>query len=89
MLQIAWEVTNDERARGDALSLCQVLVQVASPVGLMAGDLDAVDGFVAELIATSERNQWHFWRAFGACFRSVLTVQRGDIRSDFPCSRRR
>jgi tetratricopeptide (TPR) repeat protein len=77
--QIAWQVTNDERARGDALSLCQVLVQAACPVGLMVGDLSAVDGFVAELIGTSERYQWHFWRAFGGCFRSVLTVQRGDI----------
>jgi predicted ATPase/DNA-binding winged helix-turn-helix (wHTH) protein len=77
--QLAWDVTNDERARGDALSLCQVLVQAACPVGLMVGDLSAVDGFVAELIGTSERYQWHFWRAFGACFRSVLTVQRGDI----------
>lgn len=77
--QIAWQVTNDERARGDALSLCQVLVQAACPVGLMVGDLSAVDGFVAELIGTSERYQWHFWRAFGECFRSVLTVQRGDI----------
>ena len=69
--QIAWEVTKDERARADALSLCQVLVQAACPVGLMVGDLSAVDGFVAELIGTSERYQWHFWRAFGACFRSV------------------
>ncbi len=77
--QLAWDVTNDERARGDALSLCQVLVQAACPVGLMVGELSAVDGFVAELIGTSERYQWHFWRAFGACFRSVLTVQRGDI----------
>jgi tetratricopeptide (TPR) repeat protein len=83
-LRIAWQVTNDERARGDALSLCQVLVQVACPVGLLVGDLDAVDGFVAELIGTSERNQWHFWRAFGACFRSVLTVQRGDISAGLP-----
>ena len=82
--QIAWEVTNDERARGDALSLCQVLVQAACPVGLMVGDLSAVEGFVAELIGTSERYQWHFWRAFGACFHSVLTVQRRDIAAGLP-----
>ncbi|MEJ0016841.1 MAG: winged helix-turn-helix domain-containing protein [Acetobacteraceae bacterium] len=82
--QIAWEVTGDERARGDALSLCQVLVQAACPVGLMVGDLAAVEGFVAELVGTSERYQWHFWRAFGACFRSVLTVQRGDIAAGLP-----
>jgi tetratricopeptide (TPR) repeat protein len=82
--QIAWEVTNDERARGDALSLCQVLVQAACPVGLMVGDLSAVEGFVAELIGTSERYQWHFWRAFGGCFRSVWTVQRGDIAAGLP-----
>jgi predicted ATPase len=77
--QIAWEVAEDKRARGDALSLCQVLVQAACPVGLMVGDFAAVEGFVAELISLSERYQWRFWQAFGACFRSVLTVQRGDI----------
>lgn len=82
--QIAWEVTEDERTRGDALSLCQVLVQAACPVGLMVGDLVSVEGFVAELVAMSERYQWHFWRAFGACFRSVLTVQRGDIAGGLP-----
>src|SRR5262249_26803949 len=53
--QIAWHVTSDERARGDALSLCQVLVQAACPVGLMVGDLAAVEDFVAELITTSDR----------------------------------
>lgn len=82
--QIAWEVTDDKRARGDDLSLCQVLVQAACPVGLMVGDLVAVEGFVAELIRTSERHQWQFWRAFGACFRSILAVQRGDISAGLP-----
>jgi predicted ATPase/DNA-binding winged helix-turn-helix (wHTH) protein len=82
--QIAWELTQDERARGDALSLCQVLVQAACPVGLMVGDLAAVDGFVAELIGLSERYQWHFWHAFGLCFRGVLVVQHGDIATGLP-----
>jgi tetratricopeptide (TPR) repeat protein len=82
--QIAWEVTEDERARGDALSLCQVLVQAACPIGLMVGDLAAVDGFVAELIGLSERYQWRFWHAYGVCFRGVLIVQRGDIAAGLP-----
>ena len=50
----------------------------------MVGDLEAVDGFVAELIALSERYQWRFWNAFGACFRGVLMVQRGDIATGLP-----
>ena len=82
--EIAWQATDDERARGNALSLCQVLVQAACPVGLLVGDLVAVDGFVAELIGISERYQWHFWRAFGACFRSVLTLRRGDTSAGLP-----
>jgi predicted ATPase/DNA-binding winged helix-turn-helix (wHTH) protein len=77
-MQIACDVTKDERARGDALSLCQVLVQAACPVGLIVGDLAAVDGFVSELIDLSARNQWHFWRAFGECFRGVLIAQGGE-----------
>lgn len=82
--RIAWELAEEERARGDDLSLCQVLVQAACPVGLLVGDLGAVQGFVAELAERAERHQWHFWRAFAACFRGVLTVQRGDIAAGLP-----
>jgi len=78
-MEIACDVTNDERARGDALSLCQVLVQAACPIGLMVGDLAAVEEFVSDLIELSVRHDWHFWHAFGSCFRGVLTVQRGDL----------
>jgi hypothetical protein len=78
-MKIACDVTNDERARGDALSLCQVLVQAACPIGLMVGDLAAVEEFVSDLIELSVRHDWHFWHAFGSCFRGVLTVHRGDL----------
>jgi predicted ATPase len=78
-MEIACDVTNDERARGDALSLCQVLVQAACPIGLMVGDLAAVEEFVSDLIELSVRHDWHFWQAFGSCFRGVLTVQRSDL----------
>jgi predicted ATPase len=78
-MEIACDVTNDERARGDALSLCQVLVQAACPIGLMVGDLAAVEEFVCDLIELSVRHDWHFWHAFGSCFRGVLTVHRGDL----------
>ena len=76
-MRIAYDVTNSERARGDALSLCQVLVQAACPIGLMVGDLAAVEEFVSELMELSVRHDWQFWRAFGTCFRAVLIVQRG------------
>src|SRR6516164_5403795 len=79
-MRIACDVTNDERTRGDALSLCQVLVQAACPIGLVVGDLVAVEEFVAELIELSVRHDWHFWHAFGSCFHSVLTIKRGDLR---------
>jgi predicted ATPase/DNA-binding winged helix-turn-helix (wHTH) protein len=78
-MQIADDVTRSERARGNELSLCQVLVQAACPIGLLMGDLAAVERYVAELIAISSRHDWQFWRAFGECFRGVLIVQRGDI----------
>jgi predicted ATPase/DNA-binding winged helix-turn-helix (wHTH) protein/class 3 adenylate cyclase len=78
-MEIACDVTNDERARGDALSLCQVLVQAACPIGLMVGDLAAVEEFVSDLVELSVRHDWQFWHAFGSCFRGVLTVQRGDL----------
>ena len=78
-IEIACDVTNDERARGDALSLCQVLVQAACPIGLMVGDLAAVEEFVSDLIELSVRHDWHFWHAFGDCFRGVLTVHRSDL----------
>jgi predicted ATPase/DNA-binding winged helix-turn-helix (wHTH) protein/class 3 adenylate cyclase len=83
-MEIACDVTNDERARGDALSLCQVLVQAACPIGLMVGDLAAVEEFVSDLIELSVRHDWHFWHAFGSCFRGVLTVQRGDRAAGLP-----
>jgi predicted ATPase/DNA-binding winged helix-turn-helix (wHTH) protein len=78
-MQTACDITNGERTRGDALSLCQVLVQAACPIGLMIGDLAAVEGFVSDLIALSVRYDWHFWHAFGSCFHGVLVVQRGDV----------
>ena len=35
--------------------------------------------FVSDLIELSVRHDWHFWHAFGSCFRGVLTVHRGDL----------
>jgi hypothetical protein len=59
-MEIAYDVANDERARGDAVSLCQVLVQAACPIRLMVGDLAAVEEFVWDLIELSARHDWHF-----------------------------
>jgi predicted ATPase len=78
-MQTARDITNGERSRGDALSLCQVLVQAACPIGLMVGDLVAVEEFVSDLIELSVRYDWRFWHAFGSCFHGVLVVQRGDV----------
>jgi hypothetical protein len=78
-MQTARDITNGERTRGDALSPCQVLVQAACPIGLMVGDLAAVEEFVSDLIELSVRYEWHFWHVFGSCFRGILVVQRGDV----------
>jgi predicted ATPase len=83
-MQTARDITNGERSRGDALSLCQVLVQAACPIGLMVGDLAAVEEFVSDLIELSVRYDWHFWHAFGSCFHGVLVVQRGDVAAGLP-----
>jgi ATP/maltotriose-dependent transcriptional regulator MalT len=78
-MQMARDVVRGERERGDALSVCQVLVQVGCPIGLMVGDLAAAAEYVAELIELSTRQDWQFWRAFGECYRGVLTIQQGDV----------
>jgi predicted ATPase/DNA-binding winged helix-turn-helix (wHTH) protein len=78
-MQMARDVVHGERERGDALSACQVLVQVGCPIGLMVGDLAAAAEYVSELIELSTRQDWQFWRAFGECYRGVLTIQQGDV----------
>jgi predicted ATPase len=78
-MQMARDIVRGERERGDALSVCQVLVQVDCPTGLMVGDLAIAGEYVAELIELSTRHDWQFWRAFGECYRGVLTIQQGDV----------
>jgi predicted ATPase/DNA-binding winged helix-turn-helix (wHTH) protein len=72
-------VVEAARASGDALSLCQTLVQAACPVGLQVGDLPAVAQFVAELIEEAARNSWEFWHIWGQCFRGALLVRSGAV----------
>jgi predicted ATPase len=83
-MRIASDLIHDERARGDGLSLCQALVQVGCPIGLLVGDLAAVEEFVSDLVELSGRNDWRFWQAFGHCFRGVLIVERGDVAAGLP-----
>jgi predicted ATPase len=78
-MRMAREVVRGEQGRGDALSVCQVLVQVGCPIGLLVGDLAAAEEYVSELIELSTRQDWQFWRAFGECYRGVLTIQQGDV----------
>jgi predicted ATPase/DNA-binding winged helix-turn-helix (wHTH) protein len=68
-----------DRASGDALSLCQTLVQAACPVGLLVGDMAAVAEFVAMLLDQSARSAWTFWHVWGQCFRGVLQIRRGEL----------
>jgi predicted ATPase/DNA-binding winged helix-turn-helix (wHTH) protein len=78
-MRTARAVVEATEASGDALSLCQVLVQAACPVGLFVGDLTTVQRHVATLIEASTRNDWQFWYAYGQCFQGVLLIRQGEV----------
>jgi predicted ATPase/DNA-binding winged helix-turn-helix (wHTH) protein len=63
----------------DTLSLCQALVQCACPVALLVGDLQAAERYATVLVDAASANALEFWKAWGGCFRGVVSVRRGDV----------
>lgn len=60
-----------------ALTLCNALAK-ACPVALFVGDLEAAERYVTMLQDHAARNALASWQAEARCFRSVLTIRRGD-----------
>jgi predicted ATPase/DNA-binding winged helix-turn-helix (wHTH) protein len=73
------EILGRAEASEDVLSLCQVLVQGACPVAFFVGDMAKAEKYVAMLLGHSERQGFLFWRAFGRCFRGVLSIRGGQL----------
>jgi predicted ATPase/DNA-binding winged helix-turn-helix (wHTH) protein len=65
--------------KGDALTVCQVLVQAACPVAILTGDLNRLGPYVSRLLDESERNALGFWRVWGKCFDGVSRIKSGDV----------
>jgi predicted ATPase/DNA-binding winged helix-turn-helix (wHTH) protein len=64
-----------------ALTLCNALAK-ACPVALFVGDLEAAERYVTMLQDHAARNALASWQAEARCFRSVLTIRRGDAPPD-------
>jgi predicted ATPase/DNA-binding winged helix-turn-helix (wHTH) protein len=68
-----------EEASGDMLTVCQVLVQAACPISILAGDYQKLETLVVMLLEYSTRNALDFWRVWGRCFKAVQTIKSGRV----------
>jgi predicted ATPase len=78
-LTLVEQVLERATASEDVLSICQVLVQGACPVAFFVGDMTKAEKYVMMLLGHSERQGFLFWRAFGRCFQSVLSLRSGEL----------
>ncbi|MBV8264220.1 MAG: hypothetical protein JOY87_10395 [Candidatus Eremiobacteraeota bacterium] len=76
---IAQSTMDEARANGDMLTVCQVIVQAACPISILAGDYPRLDSIVSMLLDYSERNNLFFWRVWGRCFKGVQLIKSGDL----------
>ena len=76
---IAQSTMDEARANGDMLTVCQVIVQAACPISILAGDYPRLDSLVSMLLDYSERNNLFFWRVWGRCFKGVQLIKSGDL----------
>ena len=70
---------DEAKAANDMLTVCQVLVQAACPISILAGDYRRLESFVAMLLDYSSRNALGFWRVWGHCFKGVLSIKSGRL----------
>ena len=73
---------DEAKAANDMLTVCQVLVQAACPISILAGDYRRLELFVAMLLDYSSRNALGFWRVLGPLF------QRRAVDKERPARRR-
>ncbi len=83
-MRMVEDIVAEALGGGDALTLCQALVQAACPLALLAGDLAAAARFVALLNDTATRHGFEFWQTWGRSFAGLLLIQRGDVAAGVP-----
>jgi predicted ATPase/DNA-binding winged helix-turn-helix (wHTH) protein len=69
----------DAQATGHDLSLCFYFAEVANPIAIMIGDLDAAARSVSALTELSTRKNVTFWTSYGPCLQAVLLIKRGEF----------
>jgi predicted ATPase/DNA-binding winged helix-turn-helix (wHTH) protein len=74
--RIAFE---EAQAAGHDLSLCFYFAEVATPIAIMTGDLDAAARAVAALIELSTKQSVTFWTSCGPCLHAALLIRRGEF----------
>ncbi len=79
-MRAAERAMDEARANNDMLTVCQVMVQAACPISILAGDYRRLDSLVSMLLDYSARNNLFFWRVWGGCFKAVQVIKSGRTR---------
>src|SRR5262249_18723443 len=74
--RIAFE---EAKVAGHELSLCFYFAEVAAPIAIITGDLEAAGRSVAALIELSRKQSATYWTNFGPCLQAVLLIRRGEF----------
>jgi predicted ATPase/DNA-binding winged helix-turn-helix (wHTH) protein len=69
----------DAQATGHDLSLCFYFAEIANPIAIMIGDLDAAARSVSALTELSTRKNVTFWTSYEPCLQAVLLIKRGEF----------
>ena len=64
---------------GHDLVFCFYFAEVASPIAIITGDLDAAARSVTALIEVSTKQSATFWTSFGPCLQGALLIRRGEF----------
>jgi len=75
---IVERAVEEARSTGHVLSLCNVIGQGACTVALWSGDLDTAERYLELLLDQSARHSLGLWQAWGACFKGLVLIRRGD-----------
>ncbi len=69
----------EAQAAGHDLSLCFYFAEVATPIAIITGDLDAAARSVSALIEFSTKQSVTFWTSYAPCLQAVLLIRRGEF----------
>jgi predicted ATPase len=69
----------EAQVAGHDLSLCFYFAEVANPIAVMTGDLDAAARSVSALVEFSTKQSVTFWTSYAPCLQAVLLIRRGEF----------